>query len=130
MFPTTLYSMRKQLKLKSPCTTYVVCPKCHTLYKKADCFKTRSDGSTTTLWCTHIKFPNHPRSTNRKECGTELMIKVKTDKHTNLLLAQAYRFVPVAIETLGAFGPKTLAFVRELGRRSARRLRIRWKLAT
>ena len=39
----------------------------------------------------------------------------KASKYAHL--DQAYRFVPVAIETLGAFGPKTLAFVRELGRR-------------
>ena len=31
-------------------------------------------------------------------------------------LGQAYFFMPVAIETLGVFGPKTLAFVKELGR--------------
>ena len=30
---------------------------------------------------------------------------------------QAYCFMPVAIETLGAFGPKTLSFMKELGRR-------------
>ena len=33
------------------------------------------------------------------------------------MLGQAYCFVPVAIETLGAFGPKTLSFMKELGRR-------------
>ena len=86
MFPTTLYSLRKQLNLKSPYTTYVVCPKCHTLYKEADCFKTTSDGTTTTLRCTYIEFPNHPRQANRKECGTERMKKLKLDKHINLHL--------------------------------------------
>ena len=34
MFPTTLYSLRRQLKLKSHYTTYVVCPRCHSLYKE------------------------------------------------------------------------------------------------
>ena len=33
------------------------------------------------------------------------------------MLGQAYYFVPVAIETLGAFGPKTLSFMKERGRR-------------
>ena len=33
------------------------------------------------------------------------------------MLELAYCFVPVAIETLGAFGPKTLSFMKELGRR-------------
>ena len=66
MFPTTLYSMRKQLKLKSPYTTYIVCPKCHTLYQEADCFKTRSAGTTTSPQCTYIEFPNHPREATQK----------------------------------------------------------------
>ena len=39
----------------------------------------------------------------------------KVSKCANLGLA--YLFTPVAIETLGTFGPKTLAFVKELGRR-------------
>ena len=33
------------------------------------------------------------------------------------MLGQAYCFVPVAIETIGAIGPKTLSFTKELGRR-------------
>ena len=32
-------------------------------------------------------------------------------------LGQAYRFTPVAIETMGALGPHTAAFLKELGRR-------------
>ena len=35
---------------------------------------------------------------------------------------QAYLFTPVAIKTLGAFGPKTLAFVKELGKRVKREM--------
>ena len=42
----------------------------------------------------------------------------KVNKYANL--GQVYLFMPVAIETLGAFGPKTLAFVKELGRRVRR----------
>ena len=34
-------------------------------------------------------------------------------------LGQAYQFMPVAIETLGAYGPKTASFIKELGRRVA-----------
>ena len=42
----------------------------------------------------------------------------KVSKCANLGLA--YLFTPVAIETLGVFGSKTLAFVKELGRRVRR----------
>ena len=34
-------------------------------------------------------------------------------------LGQAYQFMPVAIETLGAYGPKTASFIKEFGRRVA-----------
>ena len=40
---------------------------------------------------------------------------VKTAKYTSL--AVAHDFVPIAIETLGTWGPAGLAFVNELGRR-------------
>ena len=39
----------------------------------------------------------------------------KANKYIHL--DSAYLFIPLAFETLGVFGPKTLAFVRELGRR-------------
>ena len=39
----------------------------------------------------------------------------KQAKYANL--SQGYSFTPVAVETLGAIGPKSLAFVKELGRR-------------
>ena len=37
----------------------------------------------------------------------------KTKKYSNL--DQAYLFMPVAIETFGTFGPRSLAFIKELG---------------
>ena len=39
----------------------------------------------------------------------------KTSKYA--YLAVAHHFVPVAIETLGTWGPSGLAFINELGRR-------------
>ena len=39
----------------------------------------------------------------------------KANKYIHL--DPAYLFIPLAFETMGVFGPKTLAFVRELGRR-------------
>ena len=41
--------------------------------------------------------------------------KKKSNKYGHL--GPAHIFMPVAIETLGAFGPRTLAFIKELGRR-------------
>ena len=41
----------------------------------------------------------------------------KTSKYAHL--GQAYYFVPVAIETMDAYGQKTAGFIRELGKRIA-----------
>ena len=43
---------------------------------------------------------------------------LKEEKYIDLL--HNYNFVPVAVETSGVFGPRTLSFVRDLGRRLRR----------
>ena len=46
----------------------------------------------------------------------------KQAKYANF--SQGYSFTPVAIETLGAIGPKSLAFLKDLGRRIFQQLAI------
>jgi len=48
-------------------------------------------------------------------CCADLVEERKTDKYSSL--GAGYSFTPVAIETLGAMGKRSLAFVRELGHR-------------
>ena len=43
---------------------------------------------------------------------------LKEEKYTDLL--HSYDFVPIAVETSGVFGPRTLSFLKELGRRLRR----------
>ena len=40
---------------------------------------------------------------------------LKEEKYIDLL--RTHEFAPIAVETSGVFGPRTLAFVKELGRR-------------
>ena len=41
----------------------------------------------------------------------------KRSKYTTTLDSTLYKFMPIAIETLGAFGARSLQFIKELGRR-------------
>lgn len=85
-FPTTLYSLRKDLKQKACYTTYAVCPRCHSLYKESQCVPVRDLSDESSPKCAHIQFPNHPQRAHRKKCGTDLLKKVK--------VGQKYKFVP------------------------------------
>ena len=84
-FPRTLYSVKKLLNFSKSCEEYVVCPRCHTLYKKSDCIIKLSGGDRG-LKCDFVRYPNHPQSSHRKKCGKELMKKVK--------VRQTYKLVP------------------------------------
>ena len=53
-----------------------------------------------------------------KNYNSKLLPLQRTERPNKYIhLDSAYLFIPLAFETLGVFGPKTLAFVRELGRR-------------
>jgi len=62
-FPNSLYKAKKSLGLVDQFTSFVVCQKCHKLYK--------NDEDETHTKCSHIEFPNS--STKRfKKCETPL----------------------------------------------------------
>jgi len=71
-FPSSLYHLRKTLKVDSQFTKYVVCPKCEQLYHRDSCVRkigTREDSVT----CHYSEFPNHPHRAHH-QCG-QLMLK-------------------------------------------------------
>ena len=57
----------------------------------------------------------HHQATIRAGAVADLAEERKTDKYSSL--GAGYSFTPVATETLGAMGKRSLAFVRELGHR-------------
>ena len=86
-FPSTLYSLRKHLKLKKPYKTFLVCPYCHKLFRTSETEPIRdTNGIEFSPKCDHIQYPNHPQPAHRKVCGTELLKRVK--------VGQSYKFVP------------------------------------
>ena len=85
-FPTTIYSLRKHIKQEASTTTYVVCPRCHSLYQQSQCSPIRDSFGIFSPKCDYVPFPNHLQRAHKKKCGADLMKKVK--------LGQTYKFVP------------------------------------
>ena len=85
-FPKTLYLLRKDRNLRASYTTYIVCTFCHSLYSESECVPVRGSLGICSQKCRHVEYPNHPQKANRKECGVELLKKVK--------VSQTYKFVP------------------------------------
>ena len=56
----------------------------------------------TSLKCDHIEYPNHPRKSLRKECGTEVMKKVKIGKKDKLVPRTVYVYYSI-IDSLQKF---------------------------
>ena len=72
-FPSTLYSLRKNLRLKKSHTSYVVCRRCHKLYMESDCVLVRdANGLEFSPKCEHIEFPSHPQRARIKKMWSRL----------------------------------------------------------
>ena len=87
----------------------------------------RPDGITVVPWkngrllvwdatCPDTFAPSYLASTT-SDAGAVAVVDEERKKRKYAHLDQCHMFVPVAIETTGVFGPETLAFLRELGRR-------------
>ena len=75
-FPGTLYYFRKELGfVKDSFVKYVVCTKCHSLYKFDQCYRTVGSSRVPNK-CSFVKFPNHRQGWRRQKCGTALLKEV------------------------------------------------------
>ena len=102
-FPGTLYYFRKEIGLvKDDFEKYVVCPKCHALYKFNDCYNAVGTGNVSKK-CSFIKFPNHRLRWHRKACGTTLLKEVTLKCGTKRLYPHkvyCYKSVIESLKTL------------------------------
>eukprot|EP00112_Aurelia_sp_Birch-Aquarium-sp1_P011448 Seg2408.2 transcript_id=Seg2408.2/GoldUCD/mRNA.D3Y31 product="hypothetical protein" protein_id=Seg2408.2/GoldUCD/D3Y31 len=100
-FPRTISALMTRLGLKkSTFIKFTVCPDCFKLYKTENCFyKVRN-----ILYprkCTFVAFPNHRQRHLRKECGAELLRRVKTPSgRESLVPFKTYCYKPLR-ESLG-----------------------------
>lgn len=78
--PSSVYSLEKSIGHSVHFTKYVVCPKCHHLYKFDECVIHTGDRKRSKT-CAFIQFPNHPQHRFRKECG-HLLLKTVNFFHS------------------------------------------------
>ena len=57
LLPSNVYYLQKLLGMKSGIVTFVVCPKCHSLYNYNDCVISRRSGVKESLKCSFIQYP-------------------------------------------------------------------------
>ena len=71
-FPSSKYMLRKTTKDCSQFTNFVVCQKCHRLYRFNDCIAI-SEGQQVSKKCSFVLFPKHPHNKQRAACGCILL---------------------------------------------------------
>lgn len=74
--PPSVFMLRKASNNYSDFTKYVVCSRCHRLYRFSDCV-TVSDEHQGSKTCAYVRFPNHPQARSRGECGCALLKTVQ-----------------------------------------------------
>ena len=75
-FPSTAYTARRLLEIKKKPTTFAACPDCDKLYDIATIIATNTNNENSGFKCTYVEFSNHPMQSQRKSCGSELLMKV------------------------------------------------------
>ena len=106
-FPSSLYNLKKKLNLlDDKFTKYVVCPKCHSIYKFEDCFHI-AGGQNVSKHCAFIKFPNHRQHWRRKECGAPLLKEVTLKDGVKRLYPHKVFCYQSLIKTLQTFVNRT-----------------------
>ena len=83
-FPSSLHQLKKTLPFSHQFTRFVVCPKCWKIYHYGECV-VLSGSRRSSQSCKHIKYPDHPYHSHRKECGHLLLKSVCMISGRNIL---------------------------------------------
>lgn len=70
---------------------YVVCPQCHSIYNYDDCVEMIANKRESKR-CRHVAYPNHTRMSQRKQCGTLLLKKVRSKHGYSLQPMKVYSY--------------------------------------
>ena len=94
--PTSLYTYQSLIGCQEDkFIRYVVCTKCHKLYKLSDAFTT-IQGEKVSQKCSNVLFPQHPRKGNRKPCGQSLMKSIESSSgKKSLVPVKVYCYMPL-----------------------------------
>lgn len=100
--PSSVYLMQKSAGHSGQFTKYVVCCKCHTLYKLDDAI-TCAGTHESSKACCYIRFPNHPHRRFRAVCGQQLLKKVYFSSGRQILYpfkVYPYRLLTWSLQSL------------------------------
>ena len=85
-----MFYLRKLLGRKNEIQSFVVCPKCKSLYNFHDCLITRHSGITESLKCSFIQYPNHPHLRHSSKCNVGLLKRVTYGSNNKLIPRKSY----------------------------------------
>ena len=75
LFPKSFHTMKDILKLnEDDFTRFVVCPKCHSIYRFEECFI--DSACKIPRLCSTCEYPHHPHRSRRLPCGAKLLAEV------------------------------------------------------
>ena len=70
--------------------TYVVCPKCYTLYKLEECIIRQRNGTDESAKCSFVQYPNHPHVSRRERCNAILNKRTEHGSDYRLIPCKVY----------------------------------------
>jgi len=74
---------------------YIVCPKCHSIYKYEDCVIKRANGMVEAKLCRYVKYPDHPHQSKREACKSSLFKNTKSVTKKRLPAIKVYPYLPL-----------------------------------
>jgi len=100
IFPTSFYLVRKNYIGEKKFISFVVCKVCHKIYHEDQC-KAHVGTQTISKKCSHVKFPNHPHLSRRRECSCLLLKTVQTKSTIKLL---PFKFIAIIASLIALKG--------------------------
>lgn len=97
--PSSIYTMRQMLGGIVEFTRFVVCRKCHHVYKLKNC----KDRNGLSKKCEFVIFPNHPQRRMRQPCGTILLKTVELSSCKKILyphLTYCYLSIETSLQSM------------------------------
>lgn len=94
-FPS-MFQLRNHLKQPGNAINYVLCPKCHGLYRFEECVRLRGPERDSKVTSTYVRFPNHPQCHYRNQCGHLLVRNVSFGSGRRILYTfKAFPYKPI-----------------------------------
>ena len=116
MIPKNVYFLKKLCNLETVSCTYVVCPKCHTLYNLEDCITKQRNGTVESAKCTFVNYSNHHHPSRREKCNASLMKKAKHGSSYRLIPRKLYMYNSLKASLTKLFGKSGFAYECDLWR--------------